>query len=57
MKSDAIQMGTSMSSDFNNLEVERVSNFGREYGMLLTFALDIYVVRPEEICYYQTGTL
>jgi hypothetical protein len=57
MKSDAIQMGTSMSSDFNSLEVERVSNFGREYGMLLTFALDIYVVRPEEICYYQTGTL
>jgi len=57
MKSDAIQMGTSMSSDFNNLEVERVSNFGRLYGMLLTFAIDIYVVRPEEICYYQTGTL
>src|SRR5690606_20988316 len=41
MKSDAIQMGTSMSSDFNNLEVNRVSNFGREWGMLLTFALDI----------------
>ncbi len=57
MKSDAIQLGTSMSSDFNNLEVERVSNFGRLYGMLLTFAIDIYVVRPEEICYYQTGTL
>lgn len=57
MKTDAIQMGTSMSSDFNNLEVERVSNFGRLYGMLLTFAIDIYVVRPEEICYYQTSTL
>ena len=57
MKSDAIQLGTSMSSDFNNLEVDRVSNFGRAYGMLLTFALDIYVVRPEEICYYQTSTL
>ena len=57
MKSDPIQLGTSMSSDFNNLEVERVSNFGRKYGMCLTFALDIYVVRPEEICYYQTGTL
>jgi hypothetical protein len=57
MKSDSIQLGTSMSSDFNNLEVERVSNFGRLYGMLLTFAIDIYVVRPEEICYYQTSTL
>mgnify|MGYP003640553079 CR=1 FL=1 len=57
MKTDAIQMGTSMSSDFNNLEVERVSNFGRLYGMLLTFAIDIYAVRPEEICYYQTSTL
>jgi len=57
MKSDAIQLATSMSSDFNNLEVERVSNFGRLYGMLLTFAIDIYVVRPEEICYYQTGLL
>jgi len=57
MKSDAIQLGTSQSSDFNNLEVERVSNFGRLYGMLLTFAIDIYVVRPEEICYYQTSTI
>lgn len=57
MKSDAIQLGTSESSDFNNLEVERESKFGRKYGMLLTFAIDIYVVRPEEICYYQTGTL
>ena len=57
MKTDAIQLGTSKSEDFNNLEVERVSNFGRLYGMLLTFALDIYVVRPEEICYYQTSTL
>jgi hypothetical protein len=51
-KTDAIQMGTSMSSDFNNLEVNRVSNFGRDWGMLLTFALDIFVVRPEEMCYY-----
>jgi len=57
MKTDAIQLGTSMSSDFNNLEVERVSNFGRKYGMCLTFALDIFVVRAEEIMYYQTGTL
>jgi hypothetical protein len=57
MKSDAIQMGTSMSSDFNNLEVERVSNFGRLYGMCLTFAIDIYVVRPEEICYYSIAAL
>ena len=57
MKSDAIQLGTSMSSDFNNLEVERTSNFGRLYGMLLTFAIDIYVVRPEEVGYYQIGLL
>ena len=57
MKSDAIQLGTSMSSDFNNLEVERTSNFGRLYGMLLTFAIDIYVVRPEEVCYYSIATL
>lgn len=53
-KTDAIQLGTSMSSDFNNLEVQRVSNFGREWGMLLTFALDIFVVRPEEVCFYTT---
>ena len=52
LKTDAIQMGTSSSSDFNNLEVNRLSNFGREWGMLLTFALDIFVVRPEEICFY-----
>jgi hypothetical protein len=52
LKTDAIQMGTSSSSDFNNLEVDRLSNFGREWGMLLTFALDIFVVRPEEVCFY-----
>lgn len=57
MKSDAIQLGTSMSSDFNNLEVERLSNFGREWGMLLTFAIDIFVVRPEEVCFYTTSTI
>ena len=57
MKQDAIQLGTSMSSDFNNLEVNRISNFGREYGMLLTFAIDIFVVRPEEVCYYTTATI
>lgn len=57
MKSDAIQLGTSMSSDFNNLEVNRVSNFGRMWGMLLTFALDIFVVRPEEICFYTAKDL
>lgn len=57
MKTDAIQLGTSMSSDFNNLEVQRVSNFGREWGMLLTFALDIFVVRPEEVCFYSTDAL
>lgn len=52
IKTDAIQLGTSSSSDFNNLEVNRPSNFGRIWGMLLTFALDIFVVRPEEICFY-----
>lgn len=52
MKTDSIQLGTSTSSDFNNVEVNRLSNFGREWGMLLTFALDIFVVRPEEICFY-----
>lgn len=57
MKTDAIQLGTSMSSDFNNLEVQRVSNFGREWGMLLTFALDIFVVRPEEVCFYTIDTI
>lgn len=56
-KTDAIQLGTSMSSDFNNLEVNRVSNFGRQWGMLLTFALDIFVVRPEEVCFYTTSAL
>ena len=57
MKTDAIQLGTSMSSDFNNLEVNRVSPFGRTYGMLLTFAIDIFVVRPEEVCFYTTATI
>jgi hypothetical protein len=57
MKTDAIQLGTSMSSDFNNLEVNRLSNFGREWGMLLTFAIDIFVVRPEEVCFYTPGTI
>ena len=37
MKSDAIQLGTSMSSDFNNLEVERVSNFGRAIWNVVNF--------------------
>ena len=57
LKTDAIQMGTSLSSDFNNLEVARLANFGREYGMLLTFAIDIFVVRPEEVCFYTTSAL
>ncbi len=57
MKTDAIQLGTSQSSDFNNLEVERLSNFGRYWGMSLTFAIDISVVRPEEICFYSTAAL
>ena len=57
MKADAIQMGTSLSSDFNNLEVNRVSNFGREWGMLLTFAIDIFVVRPEEVCFYTPSVI
>jgi hypothetical protein len=56
-KTDAIQLGTSMSSDFNNVEVQRLSNFGREWGMLLTLAIDIFVVRPEEVCIYQGGAL
>ena len=37
-----------MSSDFNNVTVDRVSAFSLIWGMLLTFALDIFVVRPEE---------
>lgn len=57
MKTDAIQLGTSQSSDFNNLVVDRISPFGREWGMLLTFAIDIFVVRPEEICFYTTATI
>ena len=52
IKTDSIQLGTSLSSDFNNLEVNRLSNFGRHWGMLLTFAIDIFVVRPEEITFY-----
>lgn len=56
-KTDAIQLGTSLSSDFNNLEVNRLSNFGRSWGMLLTFALDIFVVRPEEICWYTPAAI
>lgn len=56
-RTDAFQLGTSMSSDFNNLEVQRTSNFGRTWGMLLTFALDIFVVRPEEVCFYTTSAL
>ena len=51
-QTDAIQLGTSQSADFNNVEVERLSNFGREWGMLLTLAIDIFVVRPEEVCFY-----
>lgn len=56
-KTDAIQLGTSLSADFNNLEVNRLSNFGREWGMLLTFALDIFLVRPEECCFYTQSTI
>ena len=52
MKTDAFQLGTSMSSDFNNLAVDRINNFSREWGMVLTFALDIFLVRPEEVCFY-----
>jgi len=57
MKTDAIQMGTSLSSDLNNLAVDRLNNFNRQYGMLLTFALDIFLVRPEECCYYTDFTI
>lgn len=56
-KTDSIQLGTSQSSDFNNLEVNRLSNFGRSWGMLLTFAVDIFVVRPEEIVFYTPSTI
>lgn len=56
-KTDAIQLGTSMSSDFNNLVVDRVNNFSRHWGMLLTFAIDIFLVRPEEVCYYTTTNI
>lgn len=56
-QTDAIQLGTSMSADFTNVDVQRISNFGREYGMLLTLALDIFVVRPEEICVYTPASL
>jgi hypothetical protein len=56
-RTDAIQLGTSRSSDLNNLEVARVSPFGRIWGMLLTFALDIYVVRPEEVCFYTGASI
>lgn len=57
IKTDAIQMGTSMSSDFNNLTVDRLDKFSRNWAMLLTFALDIFVVRPEEVCFYTTETI
>ena len=52
MKTDSIQLGTSKSSDFNNLAVARLSEFNRKWAMVLTFATDIFVVRPEEICFY-----
>ena len=57
MNTDAFQLGTSMSDDFNNVEVNKVSNFGRTWGMCLTFALDIFLVRPEEVCFYTTDTI
>jgi len=57
MKTDAIQLGTSRSSDFNNLAVARLNEFNRQWGMCLTFALDIFVVRPEECCYYTTNVI
>ncbi len=57
MKTDAIQLGTSMSADFNNLAVDRLSNFNRMWLMVLTYAIDIFLVRPEEVCYYTTNTI
>lgn len=57
MKTDAIQLGTSMSEDFNNVDVQRINNFNRCWGMLLTFALDIFVARPEEVCFYTPETV
>ena len=52
MKTDAIQLGTSLSADYNNLAVARISEFNRKWGMCLTFAIDIFLVRPEEVCFY-----
>lgn len=57
MKTDAIQLGTSMSTDFNNVEVARLHALSREWGMVLTFALDIFLARPEEVCFYTLTTI
>jgi len=56
-KTDAIQLGTSLSTDHNNLTVARADVWSRDWGMLLTFALDIYVVRPEEVVFYTSATI
>ena len=55
-KTDAFQMGTSSAADMNNLHVAPQGEFNRNWGMLVTFALDIYVARPEEVCIYSVGT-
>ena len=52
LNNDAIQMGTSKSSDMNKVTVDRLSPFSEEYGMLVSFSLEIAVVRPEEVCFY-----
>lgn len=54
---DAIQMATSKSKDLNSLKVGSPHGMGRTVGMVLTFAIDIYVVRREEVCFYTSTTL
>ncbi|UXQ88859.1 structural protein [Tenacibaculum phage Larrie] len=56
-RTDAIQLGTSSSADYNNVTVDRDSKFSRVWGMCLTLALDIFLVRPEEVCYYTAETI
>lgn len=57
MQTDAIQMGTSMSSDYNNTHTGRINEFSRQWGTSLTFALDIFLVRPEEVGFYTKDTI
>ena len=43
LNNDAIQMGTSKSSDMNKVTVERLSAFAEEYGMLVSFSFTDYL--------------